>query len=181
MRIPAGWLAIPASLLLVAGCTTTEQPAAAQPAPAAHHSLAAGTDPDSPFALVFDGEADLVVLTFFDLYCVACQQSAENFSAAHARIRAEFPETAIRITGVGIGDTEFELSVFQRRYNLPYPSIPDPGKDFEKPFLIKGTPTVLVFSRRGEDCVEIFRCEGRFRASDLENLLETIRQAVSAH
>ncbi|MEX0326876.1 MAG: TlpA family protein disulfide reductase [Puniceicoccaceae bacterium] len=180
LRIPTGWLAIPASLFLVAGCTTTEQPASTQPAPAAHHSAMASADPDSPFAKVFSGDADVVVLTFYDLYCVACQQSADNFSALHGRIQETFPDMATQVTGVGIGDTAFELSVFQRRYKLPYPSIPDPEKTFEEPFLIKGTPTVLVFTRKDTDCIEIYRHEGRFRSSDMEKLLETIREAVSA-
>ncbi|MEX0330382.1 MAG: TlpA family protein disulfide reductase [Puniceicoccaceae bacterium] len=180
LRIPTGWLAIPASLFLVTACTTTEQPASRQPAPVAHHSVMESSDPDSPFAKVFDGEAAVVVLTFYDLYCVACQQSAENFTILSNRIGESFPDAPIQVKGVGIGDTAFELSVFQRRYNLPYPSIPDPEKTFEEPFQIKGTPTVLVFTRKDTDCIEIYRHEGRLRSSDVENLLETIREAVSA-
>lgn len=176
IRIPAGWLAIPASLFMVIGCTSTEPVEEAT----AHHALIAHELEGSPFEQVFTGQADVVVLTFYDLYCVACQQSAENFTVAYRQIKTAFPDESIQITGIGLGDTEFELSVFQRKYALPYDSLPDPDKSFEQPFSLKGTPTVLAFKRKDGSCVEIYRHEGRFRSNDIEILLERIRQSVSA-
>lgn len=180
IRIPAGWLAIPASLFMVAGCVTTEPvEQVAEPVNASHQMLAEH-EAGSPFGQVFEGEADVVVLTFYDLYCVACQQSADNFSAAHAAIEDAFPDSNIQMTGVGLGDTAFELKVFQRRYALPYTSLPDPEKSFEEPFSIRGTPTILAFRRDGGDCIEIYRHEGRFRSGDVEKLLESISNSVSS-
>jgi hypothetical protein len=176
-RIPAGWLAIPASLFLMTACTTPETPPPAEPV--VHHTHAESTVAGSPFEQVFTGEADIIVLTFYDLYCVACQQSADNFTAAHGQLQSAFPGHTIQMTGVGIGDTAFELSVFQRRYALPYPSIPDPEKHFEEPFQIRGTPTILAYLRDNGNCIEIYRHEGRFRNSDLEKLLEIVRQTLS--
>jgi peroxiredoxin len=176
IRIPAGWLAIPASLLFFAGCTTSET----VPPPPPHHEAVTAHGDGSPFEKVFNGEAEFIVLTFYDLYCVACQQSAENFSALHLELEQRFPDNVIQMTGVGIGDTEFELKVFQRRYALPYASIADPDKTFEEPFSIRGTPTVLVFHRDNSECIEVYRNEGRFRSSDSEKLLESIRQSVSS-
>ena len=175
MRYDAGRLAAMASLLLLAACQTSTT---SQPVPRQHDSaamLASG----GPFEQVFNSGAELVVLTFFDLYCVACQQSAENFSQLHAEIIGRYPDRTVQMTGIGVGDTEFEIDVFTRRYPLPYPSIADPQKAFEKPFSIRGTPTVLVFSRKGTNCLEIFRHEGRFRSNNLQELLETIDQTVS--
>jgi hypothetical protein len=176
----AGWLAIPVSLLLHIGCATTESPTP-QPTPtaSAHHDEDARHVPGSPFAKVFAGEADIVVLTFFDLYCVACQQSASTFNELHKRIDASLGEMDVQLTGIGVGDTEFELEVFQRKYNLTYRSLPDADKEFEAPFALRGTPTVLVFRREDGKCREIYRHEGRFRSNDIDLLLETVRKTVT--
>ena len=172
----AGRLAALASLLLLSGCQTVRPVADSEdPTPQAHHAFAEHAVEGSPFAQVFRGNADAVVLTFFDLYCMACQQSADNFNALPARLQEALPGKRIQVTGVGIGDTELELQVFTRKYALKYPSLPDPEKAFAEPFGIKGTPTVLVFRREGADCLEVYRHEGRFRATDIDNLIEILR------
>jgi hypothetical protein len=175
-----GWLVIPVSLLLLAGCATQESPTPQQPtARVASHEEDARHVPGSPFEQVFSGQADIVVLTFFDLYCVACQQSANAFKVLYNRVQDELPEVTTQMTGIGVGDTEFELQVFQRKYELQYNCLPDPEKAFEEPFALRGTPTVLVFHRDSGKCTEIFRNEGRFRTSDIDKLLEAARKKVS--
>ena len=85
----------------------------------------------------------------------------------------------VQMTGVGVGDTQFEIEVFLKKYTLGYRCLPDPDNLFEEPFALRGTPTVLVFHRDSGKCVEIFRNEGRFRTSDIDKLLETVRKSVS--
>jgi len=176
VRYNTGWLAIPASLLLMFSGCQTDEPAKQTVASPSHHSASERFDEGSPFHKVFNGEAEFVVLTFFDLYCIACQQSADNFSLLGERIPAAFPDTNIQLTGVGIGDTELELSVFLRKYKLGYNCLADPEKEFEVPFAIRGTPTVLVFQRKGPDCQEIYRHEGRFRLDDLEQMVTKVKE-----
>ena len=177
VRYMAGWLVIPVSLLLMTGCRAN--PADTQQDASATHTHEQAIIEGSPFQRIFTGEADLVVLTFFDLYCVACQQSAQNFNQLYNRMMESFPDSQIQVTGVGIGDTAFELSVFQRKYELGYRCLPDPEKEFEEPFAIRGTPTILVFQRKGSECLEIYRHEGRFRMDDLEKLVAYVSQNVS--
>ena len=121
VRCQTGWLAIPASLFLMIfiGCQTG-QPTAEESVATATHSHEEVLVEGSPFEKVFDGQADFVILTFFDLYCVACQQSAENFKVMNQRAQSEFADSIIQVTGIGMGDTEFELAVFDRKYKLGY-------------------------------------------------------------
>ena len=180
VRKHSGWLAIPASLiLLLSGCQSTPVGGETE-GPVPQHSHEMAMVEGSPFQKIFTGDADFVVLTFFDLYCVACQQSAETFNTLHERLSNILPDKKIQMTGVGIGDTEFELSVFQRKYALTYDSLPDPEKSFEEPFAIRGTPTVLVFQRKSVDCLEIHRHEGRFRLNDVDRLIDKLL-SVSAN
>lgn len=176
VRYNTGWLAIPASLLLMFSGCQTDEPAKQTVASPSHHSASKLFEEGSPFHKVFNGEADFVVLTFFDLYCIACQQSADNFKTLGEQIPVAFPDTKIQVTGVGIGDTELELSVFLRKYKLGYDCLPDAEKEFEDPFAIRGTPTVLVFQRIGSDCQEIYRHEGRFRLDDLEQMVAKVKE-----
>jgi thiol-disulfide isomerase/thioredoxin len=170
----ADWLVIPASLFMLFGCGSPVSTSDA-PASVTHHSVMESQVPGSPFHKVFSNEADLVVLTFFDLYCVACQQSADNFNRIPAALELALPNERIQVTGVAIGDTEFELNVFLRKYELTYGCLPDPDKSFEEPFAVRGTPTVLVFKRINSECLEIYRHEGRLRMSDIDKLVETMR------
>lgn len=180
VRSHTGWLVIPVSLLLlVAGCQTDQASSASLPSPSGHFAAETLVE-GSPFQKIFTGNADFVVLTFFDLYCVACQQSAKNFNELNNRLTQSFPGTAIQVTGVGIGDTAFELGVFQRKYKLGYMCLPDPEKEFEQPFSVRGTPTVLVFQRKQSDCLEIYRHEGRFRMDDLNQLVAEISQHITS-
>ncbi len=176
IRHNTGWLAIPASLLLMFSGCQTDEPAKQNVPSVSHHSASELYDEGSPFHKIFTSEADFVILTFFDLYCVACQQSADNFKILGERIPVAFPDKKFQVTGVGIGDTEFELGVFLRKYALGYDCLADPEKEFEVPFAIRGTPTVLVFQRRGPDCQEIYRHEGRFRLDDLEQMVTKVKE-----
>lgn len=179
VRYLTGWLAIPASLFLmtIIGCQTA-QPSAVADTATATHSHDGRLVEGSPFEKVFDGQADFVVLTFFDLYCVACQQSAENFRILNQRVQSDLADIKVQMTGIGIGDTEFELGVFDRKYQLGYRCIADPEKSFETPFAIRGTPTILLFERKGTDCLEIYRHEGRFRMDDMDALIAELRQHI---
>lgn len=168
IRSQSGWLVYPASLILLIA------PAVAGPAGAGDRIVAGAVVAESPEQELFSENADFVVLTFFDLYCLACQQSAENFNLLHERLKQAFPNNLIQVTGVGIGDTDFELGVFLRKYKLTYESRSDPGKSFEKPFAVRGTPTVLVFAMDKSSRREIFRHEGRFRETDIEKLIREI-------
>ena len=169
IRRHAGWLAIPASLLLAIAALPSLLADATEP-PAVESSVVED---------VFSTKAEYVVLTFFDLYCLACQQSADNFNLLHQRLGDVFPSKGIEVTGIGIGDTAFELDVFQRKYKLLFRSLPDPEKTFEQPFSIRGTPTVLVFKLTGTGHKEIYRHEGRFRQSDIDELIKGMHQHKS--
>ena len=181
VRSSKGWLVIPASLLMVVAGCQTDQVSSDQSSPDASHLHAQALDGESPFRKVFNGNADFVVLTFFDLYCVACQQSANNFNVLNDRLAESFPDAAIQMSGIGIGDTAFELTVFQRKYQLGYACLPDPEKTFEEPFAVRGTPTILVFQRKGMDCLEIYRHEGRFRMDDLNQLVADLSQRITTN
>ena len=161
--LQAGWLAIPASLFLLAGCQgpVMERVDGRPEQPVYSHEI---LTPD----------ADVWVLTFFDLYCVACQQSADNFARLNSILTKEKPAGPARMLGIGTGDTAFEVDVFIKRYPLGYRCIPDPEKALASPFSIQGTPTVLVLKRAGNSWRETYRHEGRFRKDDLNNVLEAV-------
>jgi len=171
VRNIAGWLALPASLFLSTGCSTTGD--APEPTPVATSSMVESSE--IPFVQIFGQEAAIHIVTFFDLYCMACQQSAEKLAEIHSSLQ-EIPNgSSVQMTGVGFGDTPFELEVFLKRYHLPYTCYPDPEKNYKEPFALRGTPTVLCFARIGDECREVYRHEGRFRSEDLANLLETVQ------
>ena len=119
---------------------------------------------------VFSVPSRTLVLTFFDLYCVPCQQSAPNFRALAQKVK-DRGVREMTIRGIAHGNTELELEAYQERYQLPFASVADPEESLEEILEIRGTPTVLVLRSTPEGWKEMVRHEGRLRDADLENLL----------
>ncbi|NDV61789.1 hypothetical protein G0Q06_04935 [Puniceicoccales bacterium CK1056] len=166
MIVKTGWLAIPASLLLLFGCQTSIEESTQVAAPAKEEILSHE---------ILTPDADVWVLTFFDLYCVACQQSADNFAKLNTMLSEQPMDETVRVLGIGTGDTAFEVEVFLKRYPLGYRCIPDPDTALKYPFSLRGTPTVLVLKPSGNGWREVYRHEGRFRSDDLNMVLESVR------
>ena len=94
-------------------------------------------------------KADLLIVEVFSMYCPYCQADAPkvnelyNLIAKHPRSRGR-----IKILGIGIGNTPYEVDVFRRKFGVPFPLVPDEQLAIQrwadKPFR---TPTFIVLKR----------------------------------
>lgn len=98
--------------------------------------------------------ADILVVEVFSMYCPYCQADAPKVNTLHDLI-AKHPGSKgrIKILGIGIGNTPYEVDVFRRKFKVPFPLVPDEESAIrawaDKPFR---TPTFIVIKRgRGKD------------------------------
>lgn len=93
-----------------------------------------------------DINAQTVILEIFSMYCPICQAEAPNVNRIYRSIRNDPRLTGtVKVIGVGTGNTPFEVEVFRKKYEIPFPLFPDDN------FLIQKvsqdpirTPTFLI-------------------------------------
>jgi len=75
-------------------------------------------------------KAKAVLVEIFSMYCPYCQKDAPGVNELY-RLIENNPDikTKIKLIGIGAGNSPYEVEVFKKTYNVPFPLFPD--KDFE--------------------------------------------------
>src|SRR5512139_358931 len=74
-------------------------------------------------------KAKAVIIEIFSLYCPYCQKDAPGVNELF-RLIENNPDikNKIKLIGIGAGNTPYEMEVFKKTYEVPFPLFPD--KDF---------------------------------------------------
>jgi peroxiredoxin len=70
--------------------------------------------------------AKVVVIEIFNMYCPYCQREAPNVNELYAKIEQNSAlKDAVKVIGIGAGNTPFEVGIFSKKYNVPFPLFAD--------------------------------------------------------
>ncbi len=90
--------------------------------------------------------ARTVILEIFSMYCPICQAEAPTVNEIHRLIEKDVRlKGNVKIVGVGTGNTPFEVDVFRKKYDIPFPLFADEKFLMQKASQDKiRTPTFLT-------------------------------------
>jgi len=119
-------------------------------------------------------KADLLIIEVFSMYCPYCQAEAPNVNGLYTLIEGNPKlKERVRIVGIGIGNTPFEVNVFKKKFQVPFPLLPDDESTIAKsaPKRFK-TPAfiVLKMDRSGVRVVKVH--VGRIE--NIENFIQAV-------
>jgi len=120
----------------------------------------------------------VLIIEVFSFYCPHCQRSAAQVNELYQNIEVRPGiKEKIKMIGIGVGNSLYEVNSFRERYRVPFPLIPDQSMEIAELLGVRGTPTFIVVKLDGKELQEqIYFGEGGFQDTR-QFLAEIIKSA----
>jgi len=89
-------------------------------------------------------KAEVLVIEAFSMYCPHCQKEAPHVNELYRAIEARGDlKDKIKIIGIGIGNSAYEVQTFKEKYEIPFPLFPDQEMSVARLLGVMRTPTFI--------------------------------------
>ena len=121
-------------------------------------------------------KASVVLIEFFSMYCPYCQDAAPKVNRFYNQIENNSDlKKKIRLIGIGVGNSQYEVDVFRKKYGIDFPLFPDADFSIHKLIGEVRTPYFIGVRLKEDGTHQIFYSElGGF--DDAEKFLSLMVQ-----
>ena len=121
-----------------------------------------------------DIKADVLIIEIFSMYCPHCQRHAPVANKFYQAIDSNKGlRDKIRIIGIGVGNSPYEVGIFREKYSSPFPLFDDRTSAVVNAFGGILTPHYFGLKMKADSTFEIFYSKaGGY--TDAEEFLEMI-------
>jgi peroxiredoxin len=119
-------------------------------------------------------ESEILLIEIFSMYCPYCQHEAPTVNELYNLIQKDEKLAArIKLIGIGIGNSAFEVDIFRDKYQVEFPLFADENYVIYKDIGQVRTPFFIAVHNRGAKKNQIFYAKlGGF--GDPEDFLEVL-------
>ncbi|MFP5257420.1 MAG: peroxiredoxin family protein [Acidobacteriota bacterium] len=93
-------------------------------------------------------DADVLVVEIFSMYCPFCQREAPNINQLQSLIDKQNLGGRIKIIGIGAGNSDTEVEIFRKKYNVPFALFSDSSFAVHQRIGQVGTPFFYVLRKK---------------------------------
>jgi peroxiredoxin len=94
-------------------------------------------------------KASYLLVEVFSMYCTFCQADAPQVNQLFELIKQQKLEAAIKMVGLGAGNSAYEVGVFRKKYNIAFPLLIDPDFSAHQALGQPRTPFFLLLKLGG--------------------------------
>lgn len=127
---------------------------------------------------ISDITATVVLVEIFSMYCPHCQKDAPNMNVFFNLLEKNGPyRDKIKLIGIGVGNSPFEVDFFRKTYTIEFPLFSDPDFNIHK--LLGGvrTPYFIGIRRLQDGSSRIFLSEAGGEREPKAFLEQIIKEA----
>jgi thiol-disulfide isomerase/thioredoxin len=89
-------------------------------------------------------KARILIIEVFSMYCPHCQKEAPIVNELYRTIEKKTDvKEKVKIIGIGVGNTPFEVNLFKKKYEVPFPLFSDKDLSVTRLLGAKTTPTFI--------------------------------------
>ena len=127
---------------------------------------------------ISDIKSDVVLVQIFSMYCPHCQKDAPNMNTFFNMIRnSEIYKDKIKLIGIGVGNSLFEVDFFRKTYSVEFPLFSDQDFKIHKLLGEVRTPYFIGIKRLKDGSNKVFLSEAGGDREPEQFLNQIIKQA----